>query len=631
MSGIAGVFFRDGHPLNRLVVADMLEVMAYRGPDGSEIWCEGSVGMGNLNLHTTPESLHGKFTNSNKTGRFVIAADARIDNRAEVMCLLAMQIQLGHVTTDSEILLQAYETWGDHSGEKLAGDFAYCIWDRIENRLFCSRDPFGVRPFYYYLNDDIFAFASEIRPLLKVNGIPRKLNEIMVADHLVGLQDDQTITFYRDILRLPPGHCMTISPHTVATRRYWSLDPSRELRLDSDNEYAEAFRELFFKAVKYRLRSSHPVATTLSGGLDSSGVTCVARNLLAVSGIRPLTTLSLIYDNVRECDEREFIKYILAQGGLRPMYFQADEATPLPYLNLTGPFYHDDPLDAPNSFAASLMPVLSGQGIRVVLDGFDGDNTVSHGYARLAELTATMRFITLVREARAICSREQRSLGDLLWRKAFRPLTPAFVRRTWRWLGGYGNRPWPKDSLISQAFANRMGLAQRYRELQAFYLKPVAKAREDHCRRLLWGGLTHALESTNKLAARNSIEVRHPFFDLRLVEFCVAIPHRQKISNGWTRLVMRRAMDGILPEEIQWRVGKVDFTPSILHAIINVERSLLDDVLRQCQKALDTYTDPQALAVRFKCFLSNPTAYDPSPLWPVLALGLWLDRSGLRP
>ena len=322
----------------------------------------------------------------------------------------------------------------------------------------------------------------------------------------------------------------------------------------------------------------------------------------------------MIYDHVPECDEREFINTVVAQGGVEPFYLPSDDAVPLPYFDLNSPNDHDDPFDAPNSFLISTMTALSDLGIRVVLDGFDGDNTVSHGYAYWPELACKGKLITLIREVRALSLRQDRPFLDLLWRKAIRPLTPAVVRRTWRRLGGYGNRPWPKQSVISLEFANRIGLAERYRELCSFDLKPLRDAREDHCQGLLAGRLTQHLESTNKIAARFSLELRHPFFDRRLVEFCLALPHRQKISNGWTRLVFRRAMAGILPEEIRWRVGKVDFRPSFNYAMLNIDRPLLDRMFRDCSEAAEGYVDRQALSKTYSEFLSDAQGHDPTYL-----------------
>ncbi len=630
MGGIAGVFFRDGRPVEPGVVETMLGTMNYRGPDGSGVWTAGSVGLGCLMLRSTPESLHEKLPKMDLIGRFVVTADARIDNRNQLIARLEIETLNGCVIDDSKIILAAHEKWGDEAPAYLEGDFAYCVWDSVKKRLFCSRDGFGVRPFYYYLTDKIFAFGSEIRPLLELTTVPRRLNETMVGDYLIGMQDDQAGAFYQDILRLPPGHCITVSSDNVRARRYWALDPTHELKLKSDGEYAEAFHDLFVEAVRSRLRSAYPVATYLSGGLDSSSVTCVARDVLRRSGAASLTTLSVIYDQVRECDEREFMNFVVAQGAIRPLYLQADDMSPFPYINLTEIYDHDDPFDAPNSFSGSVMTLFSEHGIRVVLDGFDGDNTVSHGTSCLAEFAAHGRLISLIREIKALSSRSDCSFWDLMWRKAIRPLTPAAVRRTWRAVNGCGNRPWPKGALISKGFADRIGLAQRYREFRAFHLKPMTNAREEHCRSLSWGGLTHQLEGADKLSARHGIETRHPFFDRKLAEFCVALPSGQKMSDGWTRLIMRRAMVGLLPEEIRRRPGKADFLGSYIHAIVTMNSALLETAFHDCQEAVKNYVDPQAFELRFRGLLARPMQSDPSFLWPVLSLGLWLNRSGLR-
>ncbi len=629
MSGIVGVYGRDGSPLDDTVISDMLGAIRYRGPDGVDTWTEGAVGLGNLMLRSTPESLSEKLPRPSGCGRFVIAADARIDNRDELVTRLGINDRPAREIDDSELIVQAYRRWGRSSPEYLVGDFAYCIWDRVEKQIFCCRDAFGVRPFYYYLSDALFAFGSEIRSLLKAPVVPRRLNEVMVADYLAGLLDDKTITFYRDIVRLAPGSWIAVSTDDVRLSRYWKLDPSYELHLGSDDQYVETFRNIFMEAVRCRLRSSVPVATTLSGGLDSSSVTCTAREILRREGKGPLLTLSMVYDLVPECDEREFINTVVAQGGIEPFYFRADNAVPLPYFGLDDIPDHDDPFDAPHSFAVQGMRVLSEKGIRVVLDGLDGDNTISHGHGYLAELAWKGKVLDLLRETRAIAARQERPFLDLLWRKAIRPLTPASVRRTWRRLGGYGNRPWPRASLISSEFAKRLGFEYRYRELQAFYLKPLTDAREDHYHRLFWGGITHQVESMNKFSSRFSVEPRHPFFDRRLLELCLALPHRLKIANGWTRLVLRKAMKGLLPERIERRPGKTDFRPSIDHAILQSSRPVLDRMMKIGSGAVEHYVDIEAMGKSYRNFLDDPLRNDPTYLWFAISLGLWLNKSGL--
>src|SRR5262245_20600165 len=166
----------------------MVASVAHRGPDASGSWCQGAVGLGHRMLWTTPESLSEKLPLANQAGDLAITADARIDNRDELTAALGLPPHSG--VTDSMLILLAYEHWGEHCPEKLLGDFAFAIWDGRKRVLFCARDHFGVKPFYYCHSGRLFAFASEIKALLSLPEVPRRLNEVRVADYLVPIFDD---------------------------------------------------------------------------------------------------------------------------------------------------------------------------------------------------------------------------------------------------------------------------------------------------------------------------------------------------------------------------------------------------------------------------------------------------------
>ncbi len=198
--------------------------------------------------------------------------------------------------SDAELVLRAYECWGEDCPNRLLGDFAFAIWDARNQRLFCARDYVGVKPFYYHRSASFFAFGSEIRAVLALDAVPRRLNESRLADFLVEELDreDEESTFYQDVQRLPAGHSLTVSPGRFAVRDYWNLKAPPVLKLGSLREYGEAFREIFVDAVRCRLRSTHPVGSTLSGGIDSSSVVCTIRELLAAELKEPLHTISLV-------------------------------------------------------------------------------------------------------------------------------------------------------------------------------------------------------------------------------------------------------------------------------------------------------------------------------------------------
>jgi len=639
MSAIVGVYYFDGRPADRTNLEEMVEILAHRGPDGADVWCRNSVGLGHRMLWTTPESLEEKLPLANQTGDLVITADARIDNRDELIATLGLTGRPSGEIADSELILAAYEKWGEHCLEKLLGDFAFALWDGRKQAMFCARDHFGIKPLYYYLSDRLFAFASEIKALLCLPEVPRRLNEVRVADHLARIFEDKAITFYRDILRLPAAHSMTLSREGARLQTYWSLDPLRELRLNSDAAYAEEFRQLFTEAVRCRLRSAFPVGSTLSGGLDSSSIACTARKLLAAEGNRRLHTFSAIFPGLPEgdlpkIDERHYISAVLATGGFEPHYVQADRLSPLADLDRVL-WHEDEAFLAPNLYMHwALYGAARQHDVRIFLDGLDGDTTVSHGLGYLAELTRTGRWRTLVTEATALSKQfESFPPRRIMWQYGLRPLIPEPAIQIWRLLRGRPRSMRVANKAINPVLAERVGLAERARTLPGNGSGPAHTARAEH-----WHGLTSALipytlELADKATAAFSLEARYPFFDRRLVEFCLALPPEQKLHQGWSRAIMRRAMAGILPPEVQYRFRKANLSPNFKRGLLGYERKILDEVILHEPHIIQEYVDVPALRAAYHRYSSQPmqAEEDSLTIYGAVILALWLQRSSLRP
>jgi asparagine synthase (glutamine-hydrolysing) len=388
MSGITGLVSLNGAPVDRRVVRRMVEAMPHRGPDGRTTWCEGSVGLGHCMLMTTPESLYEEQPVRSLDGRYTVTADARLDNREELLALLRPRRVGGREPTDSELILEAYMRWGDACVDHLLGDFAFAVWDSTERRLFCARDHLGVRPLsYHYASGGVFAFGTEIKAILEVPGVPRRLNEQQVADYLVGMREDAESTIYADILRLAPGHLAVVDATGLRVRRYYELEPATDVGPDwTDERYAERFHELFQEAVRSRLRSAYPIGSELSGGLDSSYVTCVARDILREGGRDPLHTISLVFDRVSSCDERPYIDAVLAGGGVQPHFAAGDSIGPLSNLEEVYDVLDDGVVGNNQQLRWVSLGVAREAGVRVLLDGLDGDLVVGHGHSYLGEL-----------------------------------------------------------------------------------------------------------------------------------------------------------------------------------------------------------------------------------------------------
>jgi len=641
MSAIYGIFHLDNRPLARSELERMGEKLAHRGPDGTRLWQSGSIGLGHRMLWTTAETLDERLPLTRADNDLSITADARLDNREDLIGQLCRDDSSAGSISDSDLILRAYEKWGEQCTEHLLGDFAFAIWDARRQTLVCARDHFGVKPFFYHHSPSrLFAFATEIKGLFCLPQVPRRLDEIKVAAHLAAVADDKSRTFYQDVQRLPPGHSFTVSRDGARMHAYWSLDPDRELHLKSDEQYAEAFREHFSEAVSCRLRSNYPIGSMLSGGLDSSSVTCMARELLAKSGsATPLHTFSAVFDKVSESDESSFQHAVLRQNNVVPHRFHADQISPLTDIERVL-WHQDEACYAGNLYLhwCQYEPARK-LGIRVMLDGFDGDTTVSHGLGYLSELAQSGRWLALARVVKDYSGKlEKPWLGAYrawVWKHGLNPLiSKSPLLRQGRRIGRAMKRRLvvnqqsdvgggPSRVPFNPDLARRLNLPERFRSDK----KSPRTERENHYRLLNRAILSDSLEVLDRAAGAFGLELRYPFFDKRLVEFCLSLPPEQKISGGWTRMVMRRAMDGILPTEIQWRGGKSDLGPGFDYGLRTFEHSRLEKVFLHQSEVIEQYLDVSAVRTAYHRFVAGVATQDEGLLmWRAVSLALWLQR-----
>ncbi len=241
MSGICGVYYLDGMPAGRAILESMLLSIQHRGTDGTGIWSQGPVGVAHCTRWISREDRHERQPVLSSHADLVLVADARIDNRTDLIKSFSMMDRPASEISNGRLILKAYQTWGEACPEKLEGDYAFAIWDTRMQHIFCARDAAGVKPFYYYSSDQLFAFASEIKGLLTIPGLSRRLNERKLADYLLWSFEDTRDTFYQDIHRLPSASSLVIRQGEQRLRQYWSLDPHREIHRANELAYIEFF------------------------------------------------------------------------------------------------------------------------------------------------------------------------------------------------------------------------------------------------------------------------------------------------------------------------------------------------------------------------------------------------------
>jgi asparagine synthase (glutamine-hydrolysing) len=590
MSGLFGIFNFDGRPVDPLLMQRMSQALVHRGPDDSGLWLKGNVAMGDRMLRSTPESLAEVQPLEDPSGTLCLVFDGRVDNRKELRQALEGRGARLRDDTDAELVLNAYAIWGEDCPALILGDFALALWNGRRRSMFCARDIVGVKPFVYRLNNRSFAFASELHALLEDPEFSLKPNEGMIAEVLANVLTSREETLAAGVLRLPPAHSLSVAEGNIQKRQYWDIDLERRFCRRNEQEYAEQFKEVMTEAIRCRLRSSTRTGVWLSGGLDSSTVFGVA-NLLEPAKV---PALSLIFPGL-PCDESRYIRELTDKFGT-PTHEAKPDMPCRSFLEEQVRRYRDLP-DYPNSSAwDALMRLAATQGLRTVLTGLGGDQWFSGHLGRWARLLRRLKvpdalILVLTRVKQGIRS---------LFASAHPWMNPEFVRRTQL-------RDRIQKGRAAPAAAD---LAQSY----LYYF-------------LTCGWEPHALEISDRQAARHAIEGRHPFYDRRVIEFAFALPAAQQFSRGLTKVILRDGMKGILPDAIRLRQTKADFSylfPEMLSRVggdalfsgMALERQgwiLAPKVLSMYRRMAESYKRG-----------SEIYTHDIWPLVTIAALELWL-------
>jgi asparagine synthase (glutamine-hydrolysing) len=579
MSGIVGIYYLDGRPVERADVKKMVDSIAHRGPDGSGVWTDGSIGLGHRMLWTTPESLHKKLPLTNKSGDLTITADARIDNRDELFSTLNFNGRPRETIPDSEIILAAYEKWDEKCPEKLLGDFSFAIWDKRKQTIFCARDPIGIKPFYYYFKDGKFRWSSEPKAIFEDSSIPKEPNLPLICLYLLNRFDEREETLYKDVYRLPPSHSMIIESGKVRKEQYWDIDPNYSIRCKTDEEYAEHFLSLFKDAVRVRLRSHGPVGALLSGGLDSSSIVCTAQ-MLYKEGVIPnngFETFSIIFDTF-PCDERSYINEVVNKWNIHANYFTYEGHLSSVDFEQTNKY-----LDV-GYFPTILLygPTLSDaqqKGIRIMLDGVGGDDLLAVDFDHLTDLLFSGNIRKLITQFHHDANYFSGSPLTLFIEFCIRPLIPRYIkivlRPIFRYLRKKGFPP-----LVNSAFLKKTVTNEEMKTVVHTIQFPTCS--QQHIYRLLFFGwnATVALDMMEKFTSGFSIERRCPFFDRRIMECLLAVPEEQRWDREWPKAILRQSMREILPQSVRHRKTKAEFSPIIDQEFKHRQVSKLNRILK---------------------------------------------------
>ena len=538
MSGIVGMYERGGAPADRALLQALTHAISYCGPDARDTWVNGPIGFGHTMLRTTREAQHERQP-GNLDGQLWITADARIDCRDELLEEMTRASSAAVVggATDSELILRAYATWGEECVQHLRGDFSFAIWDARKKLLFCARDHFGVKPFYYAEPGELFFFSNVLDCLRRHPDVSGDLNDAAVGDFLLfGLNCDEATTTFRDIRRLPAAHSMTVSADGLRMRRYWSAPTNGRIRYQRPEDFVEHFQILLQAAVADRLRADR-VGILLSGGLDSATVATTARDLSrTTNGTQDLRAYTAVYQSLIRDEEGGYARQTAEFLGIPIQFIRMDSVKPFerwnePEVNWSEPV--DDPFftgffDQMKTIAADCRVVFSGEG---------SDNLMHF------QMWPYVKDMMQNREWTGLLKHVPRYLAV---RKS--PL-PGLGRRA---AGIFGKDPtapiYPR--WLRPDFARRLNLQNRageWSELPKNQPHPILPKAHVSLSIPHWAAM---FEQEHAGFTHHPVEVRYPFLDLRVVNFLLALP---PFPFFFEKNLLREATTGRLPEAVRKR------------------------------------------------------------------------------
>jgi asparagine synthase (glutamine-hydrolysing) len=597
MCGIAGQYCLDGKAPDTQLLAEMSKRLTHRGPDGEGMHLHHNAGLAHRRLAIIDLSDEGLQPMTSEDGTLWIVFNGEIYNYLELRAELINKGHRFHSHSDTEVILHAYEEWGADCLPRFNGMWAFAILDEKKGELFCARDRFGIKPFYYTVVNGSFLFASEIKALLAHPDVGTKPDDEILGTYLSwGVQDHTGRTMFEGVLQLRPAHAMRVTRDgPEAPCRYWDLAVNPEVRSKtSDDAVAAETLEKLTDATRIHLRSDVAIGTCLSGGIDSSTLTVLINNLIrseapASVGARQ-KTFSVVFSD-RRFDESGYIDEIVTATGV-----DAHRTEPSPDLLWDDirrlVYMQDEPFGSLSIYAQYCVMRLAKEQVKVVLDGQGADELLA-GY--IGYQGSYLRGL----------------IGSFCWGTALREITGSFRHHRGFFRSALGQ-------LVVRR--GRRGLLTGKAESLDRYGGSLGTIL---ARELTSTNLPALLHYEDRNAMAFSIESRVPYLDFRFVEYVASLPLDQKIRSGVTKIALRNAIRGIVPESIRSRMDKMGFVTPEEIWMRDALRPFVLEVLSSPAFGERKYWDAEAVIKNYLEFLEGKSRYSPE-VWRIVCTELWL-------
>ena len=541
MCGIAGIVKKDGGKVSESEIKTLTDIISHRGPDDEGNYIHNNFALGHRRLSILDLSSAGHQPMTYKNLKIIF--NGEIYNYVEIRNEL-QAVNFPFLTgTDTEVIAAAYKYWGENCVKHFNGMWSFVIYDEDKNIFFCSRDRFGVKPFYYVNNTSIFAFGSEIKQLHSLGF--NKVNLQILLDYLyIGYQNHTPETFFKDILQLEPGHNLIYDTTTgnILIKKYYNLESKTEANCLSLNESELLYEREIRKAISLRLRSDVKVGTCLSGGLDSSYIASIAAEFYNKESNKQFTSITARSGDPKN-DETDFAKIVADKAKLDAKYITPSLENI--FKDLEKIVYHlEEPFGSPSIFMQYyVMKAAKENGCTVLLDGQGGDETLL-GYERY--------YVTFLRNI---------PVKDFIfWFKKINT-NSRLSHKDVIYYYFYFNFPFIRSTHLSNRIKGIKSKFKKYlnKDLVQEYANSSRNVLNLQKLEITKTQLRSLLNYEDKNSMAWSVETRLPFLDYQVVEAAISIRPEFKINDGWSKYLLRKISSKILPDAIAWRKNKIGF------------------------------------------------------------------------
>jgi asparagine synthase (glutamine-hydrolysing) len=578
MSGIAGIIHFDGQPVAPGLIESMTQSMQYRGPDGIRHWSRGNVALGHCMLRTTPESLEENQPLANEDESLVLVMDGRVDNWEELRKELLVRGTVLRNRADAELVLRAYEIWGEKCLNYIDGDFALVIWDARRRSAFCARDRIGNKPFNYHWDGKTLRVASDLHAILALPGVNQVFNQGLLAEYLGNEWFSRDETFWIDVMRLVASHQMMVDADGTRIEKYWEPDLWATMQYKRDEEYVEHYRELFADVVRRMSRSHQAVAYEVSGGLDSSAIFAMAEKLRGQKTLPApaIEGYSLDFRDDLDANELEYSRE-LGRYLQKPIHEIPPTQMPVSWFREWAAMYREFPGYPNGTMAVGLRSAARRRGSCVVVSGVGGDEWLGMPWtgAYYAEELAAGQWRNIYCCLKDDCL--ELGVGEAFWwffRYGLTPLLPEWMKETLRIVLKRKRRA----SWLSTAFQEIFEI--RRNQFQVSVPRRLNRRGQSTQTTILLGAYDAlGRELEERLSSSLRLELRKPFFNEKIVQFAFSTPERFRSKGHATKWLHRQAMKGLLPDTILNRNTKADFMVAFRRQLDTMKAELMDDIV----------------------------------------------------